>query len=134
MNAIYMTNTNETNVLANNVIPCYINKKAGGQCVFFALNNSILILKPGYYEINATVTVTAPAAGNVTITAQKNGENITGITATETITTADTEYRTLYLHGFVRVLCHESDSIAITLLNDSDIAIDVTNVSFSIIG
>ena len=134
MNAIYMTNTNSVDILANNVIPCFINKKAGGQSVFFALNNTIMIQKPGYYEINATVTLTGAAAGNVTITAQKNGQNIEGITATETITTADTEVRTLYLHGFVRILCHEDAMAAITLFNNSDIAITATNVSFSIIG
>lgn len=133
MNAIYMTNTSPTTVLANSVIPCSVNKRAGGQNAFIFLNSNVLIKKPGYYEINSTVTFSAAEAGNITIVVQKNGQNVEGITATETITTADTEVRTVYLHGFVKVGCHE-DIASICIFNDTDINIDITNAVYSIIG
>lgn len=133
MNAIYMTNTNVTDILANNTVPFFVNKRAGGQSAFLFLNGGVIIKKPGYYEINGTVTVTAPEAGDVVLTVQKNGVDIPGITSTETITTATTEVRTLALHGFVKVSCDEIGSI-ITIFNKSDIAITSSNVSFSIIG
>lgn len=131
MSAIYMTNTNPTVVPANSVIPNTINKAPGQTIVWFY--NSAIIKRPGYYNIRVNVTFTAAEAGDVTLTVQKNGENIPSFTATETITTADTETRTISFGGVIRVLCHEGDPI-ITLFNDSDIEITTTNVSITIIG
>lgn len=85
---------------------------------------------PGYYEVTATVTFTAAAAGDVTISLFQNGEAIPGITATETITTADTEVRTVALHGIVRVRC---EPLAINLVNTSEVAITTTNIALSVI-
>lgn len=85
---------------------------------------------PGYYEITASVTFTAAAAGDVTIAAFQNGEAIPGITATETVETADTEVHTITLHGIVRVRC---EPIAITLVNASEVAITTSNVALSVI-
>lgn len=131
MSAIYAINTNATTVAENSIIPAYINKAPGNSMSWFY--NSAIIRRPGYYKISATVTLTAQTAGNVTITMQKNGQNIPGITATETITTANTEVRTLALEGIIRVLCHEGD-VVLTLFNDSDdVAITTSNVSISII-
>jgi len=130
MSAIYMTNTNSTNVLANSIIPNFINKKVG--CAMFWMNNSVLITKPGYYKIAATVTFSAEEAGDVVLTMQKNGIDIPGITATETITTPDTEIRTVTLQGIIRVLCHEGE-VFLTLFNKSESAITTSNVSISII-
>ena len=132
MNAIYMTNTNATDVLANNVVPFYVNKRAGGQCAFLYINNGVMIKKPGYYAVEGTITFTATDAGNATVSVQMNGQNVPGITATETITTADTEVRTIALHGFVKVRPCDIDNV-ITLFN-SGVAITTSNVSFSIIG
>lgn len=94
-------------------------------------SDSANICVPGYYEIDATVTFTAAAAGNVTITAFQNGEAIPGITATETITTPTTEVRTITLHGIVRVRCQEP--VSITLANTSEIAITTSNIALSVI-
>lgn len=84
----------------------------------------------GYYEVTATVTFTAAEAGDATITAYANGQPIPGITATETIATAETETRTITLHGIVRVRC---EPIAITLVNESEVAITTSNVALSVI-
>lgn len=93
-------------------------------------SDSANVAVPGYYELTATVTFTAAAAGDVTIAAYQNGEAIPGIVATETITTPTTEVRTLSLHGIVRVRC---EPIAITLVNVSEVAITTSNVALSLI-
>lgn len=94
-------------------------------------SDSANVCVPGYYEINATITFTAAEAGDVTITAFQNGEAIPGITATETITTADTEVRTIYLTGIVRVRCQEP--VAINLVNTSEIEITTSNIALSVV-
>ena len=130
MSAIYMTNTNSTNVPAGSVIPNTINKCCGQSIVWFG--NAAIIRRPGYYKVNITVTCTAAEADIVTLNLQKNGVNVPGITASETFSTANTEVRTLSLQGIIRVLCHEGNPI-FTLVNSSDVAITTTNVSISII-
>lgn len=94
-------------------------------------SDSANVAVPGYYEINATVTFTADAAGDVTIAALQSGELIPGITATETVTTADTEIHTISLHGIVRVRCQEA--AAINLVNTSEVAITTTNIALSVV-
>lgn len=130
MSAIYMTNTNPTVVQAKSIISNSINKAPGQTIVWF--NNAAILRRPGYYKVTVNVTFTAAEAGDVTLTLQKNGENIPSFTGTETITTADTETRTISFTGLIRVLCHEGNPV-ITLFNDSEIEITTLNVAITII-
>ena len=91
-------------------------------------SDSLNVAVPGYYKLDATVTFTAPAAGDVTITAQASGVDIPGITATETVTTADTEIRTISLTGLIRVRC---EPLALSLVN-SGVAIATSNVAVTL--
>lgn len=93
-------------------------------------SDSANVAVPGYYELTATVTFTAAAAGDVTIAAYQNGEAIPGIVATETITTPTTETRTITLHGLVRVRC---EPLSVTLVNVSEVAITTTNIALSLV-
>lgn len=130
MSAIYMINTNSASVLANGIVPLNVAKR--NNCVIIPGNDGAVLRKPGYYDVTATVTFTAPAAGNVTLAVQKDGVTVPGITATETITTANTEFRTVTLQGIVQVLCHEGTPV-LTIVNTSDAPITVTNASFTVI-
>jgi hypothetical protein len=130
MSAIFVTNTNSTNVLANGIIPINPSRRMGNDII--SENGNLILKRPGYYKVSGTITFTAQTAGNVTISLQKNNTNVPGITATETITTAETEVRTIPIQGLVRVLCHEGTPI-ITLINESDIDITTLNVSLTII-
>lgn len=132
MSAIFMINTNPTTVSAGSVIPNAVARRTG--CAVMGADGMVMLRKPGYYKVSATVTATASAAGDVTVVMKKNGIDIPGIIATETYTTADTETRTLYLEGIVKVLCYEGIPV-LTLTNASD-GIDITtsNVSFTIFG
>ena len=126
---IYMTTTTNASVLANGVIPLTTIQRRTG-CALQDGTNSIIFRAAGYYKVNGSITFTAPVAGDVTITAQKNNIDIPGITATTTITTADTEIRTLNINGIVKVFCSERGS-SLTLVN-SDVAITVQNVSLDV--
>jgi len=130
MNLIYVTNTTPSTVLAGGTLPISIARRSG--CTIKNGDNSVILLRPGYYKVTGTITFTAATAGDVTIELRKNNILVPGITATETITTANTETRTLPLTGVVRVLCYEGDAI-LTLVNDSDADITITNVALSII-
>lgn len=57
----------------------------------------------GIYKVDVTAVVSAPAAGVVTLELEENGILIPGAIASETITTADTELRTLTFSYFILV-------------------------------
>lgn len=57
----------------------------------------------GIYKVDVTAVVSAPAAGVVTLQLEENGVLIPGAIASETITTADTELRTLTFSYFILV-------------------------------
>ena len=128
-NLTFMTTTTEQSVLANGIIPLTtIQHKY--QSITFPVNNGVLLRKSGYYSVTGTFIVTAPAAGDVTITLQKNGVNVPGITATETVTTADTEFRTLVFNGIVKVGCCEAP-VTLGIVNEG-VAITLQNATFNV--
>ena len=57
----------------------------------------------GYYAVDVSATFSAAAAGNVTLTLYKDGVAVPGATATETITTASTELRSVEIPAVVRL-------------------------------
>lgn len=132
MKLLSAINVNETDVSSNNAIPLFINY-AQSCSGMISTGNSIIVYRPGYFLVTITVTATAAAAGNIVLSLQKNGVDIPGITATETITTPDTEVRTLTLQGVFRVTCNEGKPL-LTLINKSTIDITTTNVSVTIEG
>lgn len=126
---IYLITITEENVLANGIIPLETIARRRG-CTCEQNGNSITLNRPGYYKLTGSITFTAPVAGDVTINATKNGNEIPGITASETITTATTEVRTLNISGIIRVMCGEG-APSITLVN-SGVAITISNVSLDV--
>lgn len=127
---IYMITPTPVEVLSGGTLPLstIARRRSTGVNVE---NNTIVLSVPGYYKVNAQITLSATAPGDVKISAYKNGVAIPGITATETITTATTEVRTLSLSGIVRVFCN--DGVAtISLVNESDVAITTSNISLSV--
>ena len=128
-NLTFMTTTTDQAILANGIIPLTtIQRKYG--CATMPTTDGVLLNRPGYYKINASVTFTAPEAGTASIQLQKNGTDITGITASTTITTATTEVRTLNISGIVRVNCGES--LATLNIVNTGVAITLENASFDV--
>lgn len=88
----------------------------------------------GFYHVTAVITFTGAAAGDVTLQVLENGEAVSGLLGTVTVTTADTEINTVTLDFYVLVgpgyttALNNSKSIAI----QSSSAITVTNVTLNI--
>lgn len=81
----------------------FVTKGSCGLPTFTSSSNGITLNRKGIYHITVTAVVSAPAAGIVTLILEENGEEITGAFASETITTATTELRTLVIDYFVLV-------------------------------
>lgn len=78
-------------------------KRINGTRTFDFDGNNIILQQSGIYHITATAVVSAAEAGNVTLALYENGIAIPGAVSTQTITTADTELRTLTIDYYVLV-------------------------------
>lgn len=103
-------NTGSQTVLANSTINLgtpvyrkYCKRTYQGLPTFDATSAGITLNGQGIYHITATFVGAGTAAGDLTIQMYDNGEIVTGATSTETITTANTEQRTLVIDYYVKV-------------------------------
>lgn len=99
-------------------------------CISQLGSDSVILDRPGYYKVTATVTFTAPATGVVEVALTQDGQPVPGITASDTIATANTEVGTLTVSGIVRVSCCGGSS-ALQLVN-TGIAINTSNISLDV--
>ena len=115
----------------------YICRGRCGLNTYDVTTNAIAINHPGFYNVEAMVTFSAPVAGDVTIQLAENGVLIPGAIATETITTADTEFRTVTIPFKVLVNRGCVAGIPTTLIKNisvvaPDLAVTVTNFVLNI--
>lgn len=102
-------NTSTQAVLADGIINLgsvyrrYCKKNDCGVPAFARTANDITLQHSGIYHITATFVVSAPAAGVVTVQLLQNGEEVDGAFASETITTATTELRTMVIDYYILV-------------------------------
>lgn len=113
-------------------------KKYNGVKTFDSNGLGVSLQQSGIYQITITATFTTPTAGDVTLEIYENGLP-TGVLATETITTADTESRSIALDYFALVnsgcVLGNLTTLAelITLVNTSDVVATITNVVFNVV-
>jgi hypothetical protein len=106
---IGVKNTGTQTVLADGLVNIgsvyrkYCKKNACGFPAFARTANDITFNHSGIYHLTATFVVSAPAAGDVTVQLLVNGQVVDGAFATETITTATTEFRTMVIDYYVLV-------------------------------
>ena len=129
---IYVTNTTETAVLANGILPFTIITRRNPRGI--DLNgNSVTIADCGsnYYLVNVNATFTAPVAGDVVLNLQQNGVNVVGATGSETITTATTEVRSISFQATIRTF----NNIALDTLTVVNSGVEATfsNITLSVI-
>ena len=74
-----------------------------GLRAFEVNGTSISLQQSGFYHITATATFTGAEAGDVTLQLLVDGQAVDGAFATETITTADTEFRSVVVDYYVLV-------------------------------
>lgn len=72
----------------------YCKKNSCGLPTFSFNGTGISLQTPGVYNVIATIVASGSAAGDVTFQLNENGVAIPGALSTETITTANTEFRT----------------------------------------
>lgn len=110
--AIYTANTSATNVTLTAAQPT-ASLPLGTTIRRFGCNtqlsgNGILIEGQGYYDIDSSVTITAPAAGNYTVTLFEDGVPVPG--ATQTVVAAATGIVSFNIPAIVRLQCCSSSS------------------------
>ena len=81
----------------------YCKKNACGVPAFSRTANDISLQQSGIYHLTATFVASAPAAGTVTVQLFVNGTAVDGAFASETITTATTELRTMVIDYYLLV-------------------------------
>jgi hypothetical protein len=80
---LYTANTSSQEVLADGIInPGTIVRKFG--CNIGLNGNAIILNGPGYYDIDASITLAPTAVGDVTVTVYKDNVPVQGATASET--------------------------------------------------
>lgn len=91
-------------ILLGNVYRRFCKKNTCGIGAFNVDSNSITLQHKGIYHITATLIVSGSVAGNVTVDLIANGNISQPLTfASETITTATTEVRTMVLDYYILV-------------------------------
>lgn len=129
---IDVATTTSSAVVANGVLPLTTIIRRRGNDVNLS-GNSVALTDCGsnYYLVNVTATFTAPIEGTVTLNLQQNGVNVTGATASTTITTATTEIRSLSFSAIVRTLNNVGiDSLTIV---NAGIAATFSNIDMTVI-
>ena len=94
--------------------------------------NGIQICGQGYYDLDASITLTPSAEGTVTVTAYANGVAIPGATASETVAEVDTTVN-LAIDALYRLVCPcENTNITFVLTGAdstvSNIAVEVNKL------
>lgn len=113
--ALYAVNTAAgTSIAAGGTIPLTQVVRRFG-CGAALNGNAITVKGRGYYEVDATVSVAAGAAGPVTVSLLKDGQAVPGATATVTAKAAG-DIVTLPISSMVKVFCCADDRANLTLV------------------
>ena len=81
----------------------YCKKDRCGTTTFARSSQDVTLQQEGIYHVTATFVASGDTAGVVTIQLVENGIEAEGAFASETITTADTELRTLVIDYYILV-------------------------------
>lgn len=101
----------------------YCSRKINGVKTFEFDNSDVILQQSGIYHITVTAVASGAEAGTLALQLYENGFAVSGVFANETITTPDTELRTLTLDYFVLVDstcvlgCNSTVAKAISLVN-----------------
>ena len=111
---IYTANTSGATVPIGNTVPVGSIIRRYGHCID-ATGSAINLGESGYYLADVSASVTAAAAGDVTLSLAQNGVLVPGATATATISTVNTQVVNLKILGIVRAMCCNPSSLSIVV-------------------
>jgi hypothetical protein len=128
--ALYVANTSNQTVQVDGIITPGTIVRRYGPNIGLA-GNAIQIAGAGYYEINASLTAEATAAGEITVTVYKDGVPLQGATATETAAAVG-DFVNLSISAIVREFCSCCDGLTnlTFVLTENDATI--TNVAITV--
>lgn len=139
------TNNNNTQtVVAGNLLTIgsvyrkYCKKDSCGTPAFSISNSTVNIQTSGIYKVTATITFNSGTAGDVTFNLTQSDIDIVGASATETITTANTETKTTTIDYYI--LVNKTCTLGIPVItgsnigvrNASDNSVTVTNYTLNV--
>lgn len=112
-------------------------RKINGVKTFEFDNSDVILQQSGMYHVTVTAVASGAAAGTLSIQLYENGFAVPGAFANETITTPDTELRTLVIDYYVLVDntdvlgCTSTVSKAMSLVN-TGVEATFTSVTFNV--
>ena len=125
--AIYTVNNSAQNVAVNGVIDLgSIIRRFGPNLTLSG--NAIQVCGPGYYDIDASITLAPTAVGNVTITVFNDNIAIPGATATASVSTANNPVN-ISIASLFREPCACCESLSNLTFVLTGTAAAVTNVA-----
>lgn len=127
--AIATAQTTSPVVAVGKMIPVGVTSRRYG-CNLRQDGNTITMTGQGYYLINASITVTPSVAGKVTVTAQKDGADIIGATASATVSAAG-DLTDLNIVAIARNVCACDTSNLSFVVGDS--AVIVNNMAVTVV-
>ena len=120
--SIYTTNTTGATVPVDGIIPVGNTTRRYG-CNIKQDGNTITLCGQGYYLVNVSASVAPTAAGPVSLTAQKDGVEILGATATETAAAAN-DALNLAITALIRNACGCESSILSLILGGTEAVVE----------
>lgn len=127
---IYLVTPTAETVASGAVLPLTTISRRYGSAVQSA-GSSVILTKPGYYNVTLALNTAADATGDITVVLRKSGVNVIGAVASETVGTATTEIHNITITAIVRVLCSEKP-VTLTLVNESAASLLTKNIALTV--
>jgi hypothetical protein len=125
--AIYIVNNTPQNVADGGTINLGTIIRRFGQCLNLS-GTGIQLLSPGYYDVDASITIEPATATEITVTMYKDGVAVPGATATDVSADANDPVN-LSISSLVRKFCPCADGIESLSFQISGAAASVTNIA-----
>ena len=128
---LYIATTTPTSVVSGGIVPFTTTVRRRGLDIQRGGGGAVIEdCGSNYYDVDVSVTFTAPVAGTVTFKLQQNGSDVTGATASTTITTATTETRSVSFPATIRTFnCGTIDTLTLVC---SGVAVTVSNATMRV--
>lgn len=122
---IQVVNQSDQNVAVNSIIGLGSVQRRYG-CNLRLSGNAIEAVGPGYYEVDASISISPTAAGNVTVALYDNGVQVPGAIAYSSIGTGANPVAVSIVATIKQGCCDDADNITLVLIEGAG---TVNNVS-----
>lgn len=135
----YYTYTGVTEVTAGNTLPLTNTVRQRGNCI--RLRNNAIVLRSvcgcngienaaGYYTVSVNTTLTATAAGTITVSLYQDGSLVQGAVQSATVA-AENDIQNFSFTAPVRVFCGQGESTLTVYVNSQNV--NTMNVAVEVV-